>query len=110
MMPQTTLGGQDRLELDHTIRALSGRAHAHGLSTPFTHSALHVIEAGGKMPGNDVKYLLQAGLLETKNGITGLSNDGTALLAAHRARGDNLYVWGREMAHAAQKAPRLVAA
>ena len=98
--------------LDRTIRELSGRGHAYGLSTPFTHSALAVIAAGGTMPPKDTHYLIKAGLVKQfeAKGPLHLSDDGELLLCSHKMRGDRLYIWAQDMIAKTQSIPRLVAA
>lgn len=109
-MDQTALSHHCSLETDQLIRSISGRGHLLGLSTPFTHSALHLYAAGGRLDAKTEKYMIQADFLTAgSTGRPALSQDGQALLSAHEKRGDRVFLWSTEMAAAARRQPRLAA-
>ena len=93
--------------LTREIREISGRGHAVGMSTPFTHGALVLYEAGGHMNAKTEQHLIACDFVKASGGLT---QDGEKLLDLLTRRGSRAPLWADEMAAAARKAPRLVAA
>jgi hypothetical protein len=110
-MDQLALPNHDSLATDKAIREISGRGHLMGLSTPFTHSALVLYAAGGRIQGKSEEYLLKLDFLKSVDGAKPvLSETGQHLLDLHTRRGDRPAIWAEEMSAAARKQPHLVAA